>query len=58
MISLNKDLTFNPRLNIVMNMTETQKQKIVYSLLFAPVAAFVLHRLALEVWCIVYGLIY
>jgi hypothetical protein len=41
-----------------MNMTETQKQKIVYGLLFAPIAAFVLHRLALEAWCIIYGLIY
>ena len=58
MISSNKDLTFNPRLNIVMNMTETETKKIVYGLLFAPVAAFVLYKLALEVWCIAYGLIY
>ena len=58
MISSNKDLTFIHRINIVMNMTETETKKIVYGLLFAPVAAFVLYRLALEVWCIAYGLIY
>jgi hypothetical protein len=58
MISSNKDLTFNPRLNIVMNMTQTQIKQIGTILLLTPVAAYVTYKIALEVWCIVYGLIY
>lgn len=52
----NRGLTFNPELNILMNMTKVQKQGFI--LLLAPVMAYVGYKLALELWCIAYGLIY
>lgn len=39
-----------------MNMTKVQKQGFI--LLLAPVMAYVGYKLALELWCIAYGLIY
>ena len=41
-----------------MNMTQTQIKQIGTILLLTPVAAYVTYKLALEVWCIVYGFIY
>ena len=41
-----------------MNMTQTQIKQVGTILLLTPVAAYVTYKLALEVWCIVYGLIY